>query len=84
MANVSMKFETLSMRMVFPVRNSKIIFVWLEMGEFSSAMSNPNGSLSQKLCHYHINQGRTWNDILMRPAHRMTYFDLSETNLVQA
>jgi len=27
------------------------------------AMSNPNGLLTQKLCHY-LNQGRTSNDIL--------------------
>jgi len=32
------------------------------------AMSNPNGLLSQKVCHY-LNQGRTLNDILMRAAH---------------
>jgi len=25
-------------------------------------MSNPNGLLSQKLCHC-VDQGRTWNDI---------------------
>jgi len=29
------------------------------------AMSNPNGLLSQKLCHY-LKQGRTLNNILMR------------------
>jgi len=29
------------------------------------AMSNPNGSLSQNLCHY-LDQGRTLNDILLR------------------
>jgi len=28
-----------------------------------AAMSNPNGLLSQKLCHY-LDQGRTFNDIL--------------------
>jgi len=38
-------------------------------------MSNPNGLLSQKLSHY-LNQGRTLNDILMRAAHWMAYFDL--------
>jgi len=43
-------------------------------------MSKPNGLLSQKLCHY-LNQGRTLNDILMRAAHCMTYFDLSKLNL---
>jgi len=31
------------------------------------AMSNPNGLLSQKLCHY-LDQGRTLNDILLRAA----------------
>jgi len=30
-------------------------------------MSNPNGLLSQKLCHY-LNQGRTLNGILLRAA----------------
>jgi len=45
----------------------------------NSAMSNPNGLLSQKLCHY-LNQGRTLNDILMRAAHGMAYFDLSKLN----
>jgi len=33
-----------------------------------TAMSNPNGLQSQKLCHY-LDQGRTLNDILMRAAH---------------
>jgi len=41
------------------------------------AMSNPNGLLSQTLCHC-LDQGRTLNDILMRVAHRMAYFDLSK------
>jgi len=31
-------------------------------------MSNPNGLLSQKLCHY-LNQGRTLYDMLMMVAH---------------
>jgi len=31
-------------------------------------MSNPNGLLSQKLCHY-LNQGSTLNDILMMAVH---------------
>ena len=44
------------------------------------ALSNPNGLLSQKLCHY-LNQGRTLNDILMRVEHWMAYFDLSKLNL---
>ena len=43
-----------------------------------TAMSNPNGLLSQKLCHC---LGRTLNDILLRAAHWMTYFDLSKLNL---
>jgi len=42
-------------------------------------MSNPNGLLSQNLCHY-LNQGRTFYDILMRA---MTYFDLGKLNLAQ-
>jgi len=33
-----------------------------------TAMSNPNGSLSQKLCHY-LDQGRTLSDILMMATH---------------
>jgi len=46
------------------------------------AMSNHNCLLSQKLCHY-LNQGHTLNDILMRTAYLMTYFDLSKLKLVQ-
>jgi len=45
-----------------------------------SAMSNPNGLLSQKLCHC-LNQGRTLNNILMRAAHWMAYFDFNKLNL---
>jgi len=33
-----------------------------------AAMSNPNGLLSQKFCHY-LDQGRTLNDILLNVAH---------------
>jgi len=44
------------------------------------AMSNANGLLSQKLCHC-LNQGRTLNDILMRAAYWMAYFDLSKLYL---
>jgi len=43
-------------------------------------MSNPNDLLSQNLCHY-LNQGCTLNNILMRAAHRMGYFDLSKLYL---
>jgi len=39
-------------------------------------MSKPNGLLSQKFCH-HLKQGRTLNNMLMRAAHPMAYFDLS-------
>jgi len=42
-------------------------------------MSNPNGLLSQKLCHY-LNQSRTFYDILMRA---MAYFDLGKLNVAQ-
>jgi len=42
-------------------------------------MSNPDGLLSQTLCHY-FNQGRTLNDIL-RAAHLTAYFYLSKLNL---
>jgi len=43
-------------------------------------MSNQNHLLNQKLCHY-LNQGRTLNNILMRGAHWMGYFDLSKLYL---
>jgi len=43
-------------------------------------MSNPYGLLSQNVCHY-SDQGRTLNDILLRDAHCMAYFDLSKENL---
>jgi len=33
-----------------------------------AAMSNPNGLLSQNVCHY-LEQGRTLNDILLNAAH---------------
>jgi len=33
-----------------------------------AATSNPNGLLSQKLCHY-LDQGRTLNDTLLNAAH---------------
>jgi len=42
-------------------------------------MSNPNGLLGQKLCH-HLNQGRTLNEILMRAANLLSYFDLGKLN----
>jgi len=45
-----------------------------------SAMSNPNGLLSQQLCYY-LNQRRTLNDILMRAAQYKAYFDHSKPNL---
>ena len=44
------------------------------------AMSNPNGLLGQKSCRY-LNQGRTLNNILMRAAQWMAYFELSKLNL---
>jgi len=37
-------------------------------GNTRAAMSNPNGLLSQKLCHCLV-QGRTLNDILLRAAY---------------
>ena len=46
----------------------------------SSAMSNQNGLMSQKVCHY-LDQDRTVNDILSRAAHWMAYFDRSKQNL---
>jgi len=36
--------------------------------ESVTAMSNPNGLMSQKLCHY-LKQDRTLSDILMRAEH---------------
>jgi len=51
-------------------------------GAAKSAMSNPNGLLSQILCHY-LNQGPSLNDALMRAAHSMSYFDLSQLDLAQ-
>jgi len=51
--------------------------------QIKQLMSNPNGLLSQKVCHY-LNQGRTLNDILMRATHWMAYFDLSKLNLTKA
>ena len=52
----------------------------LQQGWARSAMSNPNGFLSQKVCHY-LNQGRTLNGKLLRAAQCMAYFDLSKLNL---
>jgi len=46
-------------------------------------MSNPNGLLSQEVCHY-LNQGRTFNNVLMSAAHGITHFDLSKLNLAKA
>jgi len=46
-------------------------------------MSNPNGLLGQNSCRY-LNQGRTFDDILMRAPHLMTYLDLSKLNLAEA
>jgi len=43
-------------------------------------MSNPNGLLSQKVCHY-LDQGRTVNDISLTATHWMAYFDFSKLNL---
>jgi len=44
-------------------------------------MSNPNGLLSQKVCHY-LDQGRTLNHILLRTAYWMADFGLRKLNLV--
>jgi len=49
----------------------------------TAAMSNPNGFLGQKSCHY-LNQGRTFADILKRTARWMAYLDLSKPNLAEA
>jgi len=45
-----------------------------------SALSNPNGLLGQKLCHY-LNRGRIMSDTLVRAAHWIACFDLSKLNL---
>ena len=50
---------------------------------FKAATSNPNGLLSQKLCHY-LDQGHTLNDMLLRAAHGTAYFDPSKLNLAEA
>jgi len=42
-----------------------------------------NGLLNQKLCRY-INQGRTLNDIFMRAAHLMAYFELCKLNFFES
>jgi len=47
-----------------------------KMDVLKQPMSNPNGLLSQRLCHY-LDQGHTLNDIL-RAAHCITCFDLSK------
>jgi len=59
---------------------SSQIFIRNGSARSRPAMSNPNGILSQKLCPC-LNQGRTMNDILMRTAYWMVYFDLSKLNL---
>ena len=41
---------------------------WLQWLLSRPAMSNPNGLLSQNVCHY-LDQGGTLNDILMRAAY---------------
>ena len=43
------------------------------------AMSNPNGLLSQTLCHC-LGQSRTLNNMLLRAAHWMAYFDRNKLN----
>jgi len=42
-------------------------------------VSNPNGFVSQKLCHY-LNQGRKLDDTFKRAARWVAYFDLSKPN----
>jgi len=46
-----------------------------------AAMPNPNGLLSQKVCHC-LDQGRTLNDILLRATHGMAYLNLNKLTLV--
>ena len=50
--------------------------------ESRPATSNRKCLPSQKSCHY-LNQGRTLNNILMKAAHWITYFDLKQ-NIVKA
>jgi len=57
---------------------SEIMNIYMEVSR--AAMSNPNGLLSQKLYHC-LNQGCTLNDIFVRAAYWMAYFDLSKLNL---
>jgi len=62
-----MKFKWKNIRTAIFHANKLFLFLGLTSCRFSSAMSNPNGLLSQKLCH-NLNQGRTLNNILMRAA----------------
>jgi len=50
---------------------------------YISYLSNPNGLLSQKLCHY-LDQGSTLNDILLKATHWMAYFEHSKPIFAQA
>jgi len=58
-------FETPDVEQPFSVRHNEHLS---QKNSFKSAMSNPNGLLSQKVCQ-HLDQGRTLNDILLRAAH---------------
>ena len=60
---------------------SSFLILWKKTAVFRAAMSSRSCLLGQKLCHY-LNHGRILNDILMRAAHRMTYFDPSKLKLV--
>jgi len=51
-----------------------------KLGATRTAMSSQNGLLIQKECQY-LDQGHPLNDILLRAAHSMAYFHLSQLNL---
>ena len=72
-----------SLREIIYMRLPKLLATSKRSRPFKPAASNPNGLLSQKLCHY-VDQGRTFNDIIIRAAHWTAYFDLSELNLAES
>jgi len=70
--------NTQSIMGLIPQISSVLLQFWSTA--FKPAMSNPTGLRSQKL-YYYLNQVHTLNDILMRAARCMAYFDLSKLNL---
>jgi len=54
MTNFSLIFETPSMGRVFPVRNSKSIFIWLEIGELVASHHALPSSVSSSALGMHL------------------------------